>query len=86
MEFKKYTSEFSTNIKLALPVMTGSIGHLMVGLIDDIMVGRLGPIQLAATSLGNSLIFIAISIGIGFSFAITPLIAESDGENDAKKG
>ena len=65
--------------------MTGSIGHLLVGLIDDIMVGRLGPIKLAATSLGNSLIFIAISIGIGFSFAITPLIAESDGENDKNK-
>jgi len=66
--------------------MTGSIGHLLVGLVDDIMVGSLGPIKLAATSLGNSLIFIAISIGIGFSFAITPLISESDGENNPQKG
>ena len=86
MQLKIYTAEFRTNLRLAWPVMTGSIGHLLVGLIDDIMVGRLGPIQLAATSLGNSLIFIAISIGIGFSFAITPLIAESDGENNSKKG
>jgi len=86
MALRDYTKEFRTNIKLALPVMTGSIGHLLVGLIDDIMVGSLGPIKLAATSLGNSLIFIAISIGIGFSFAITPLIAESDGEDDIKKG
>lgn len=66
--------------------MTGSLGHLMVGLIDDMMVGRLGPTELAATSLGNSLIFIAISLGIGFSFAITPLIAEADGENNVEKG
>lgn len=66
--------------------MMGSLGHLLVGLIDDIMVGRLGPIELAATSLGNSLVFIALSIGIGFSFAITPLIAESDGEGDKEKG
>ncbi len=66
--------------------MTGSIGHLLVGLVDDIMVGHLGPIKLAATSLGNSLIFIAISIGIGFSFSITPLISESDGAKDYKKG
>lgn len=66
--------------------MMGSLGHLLVGLIDDIMVGRLGPVQLAATSLGNSLVFIALSIGIGFSFAITPLIAESDGEKDKEKG
>lgn len=66
--------------------MIGSLGHLLVGLIDDIMVGRLGPVELAATSLGNSLFFIAISIGMGFSFAITPLIAESDSEEDEKKG
>ncbi len=66
--------------------MMGSLGHLLVGLIDDIMVGRLGPVELAATSLGNSLVFIALSVGIGFSFAITPLIAESDGEGDMEKG
>jgi MATE family multidrug resistance protein len=83
---KNYTSEFKNNLKLATPIMMGSLGHLLVGLIDDIMVGRLGPIELAATSLGNSLVFIALSIGIGFSFAITPLIAESDGEGKKEKG
>ncbi len=62
------------------------LGHMTVGLFDDAMVGYLGAVELAATSLGNSLIFIAMSIGIGFSFAITPLIAESDGEKDTKKG
>lgn len=86
MILKNYTSEFKNNLKLATPIMMGSLGHLLVGLIDDIMVGRLGPIELAATSLGNSLVFIALSIGIGFSFAITPLIAESDGEGKKEKG
>ena len=86
MKLKDYTSEFKNNLKLATPIMMGSLGHLLVGLIDDIMVGRLGPVELAATSLGNSLVFIALSIGLGFSFAITPLIAESDGEKDKEKG
>ena len=66
--------------------MMGSLGHLLVGLIDDIMVGRLGAVELAATSLGNSLFFITLSVGLGFSFAITPLIAESDGEKNKEKG
>lgn len=66
--------------------MLGSLGHLLVGLVDDIMVGQLSPVHLAATSLGNSFFFIAFSIGLGFSFAITPLIAESDGANNIKKG
>jgi MATE family multidrug resistance protein len=66
--------------------MLGSLGHILVGLVDDIMVGRLGAVELAATSLGNSLFFIAFSLGVGFSFAITPLIAESDGEGNKDNG
>ena len=86
MKLKKYTSEFKNNIRLATPIMMGSLGHLLVGLIDDIMVGRLGAVELAATSLGNSIFFITLSVGLGFSFAITPLIAESDGEGNKEKG
>lgn len=66
--------------------MLGQLGHVLVGLADNIMVGQLGAAPLAAVSLGNSLIFIALSIGIGFSFAITPLIAEADGASDIEKG
>ena len=61
------------------------LGHTFVGFVDNIMVGQLGTAQLAAVSLGNSFIFIAMSIGIGFSTAITPLIAEADAEDHAVK-
>jgi MATE family multidrug resistance protein len=86
MNFRQYTKEFKTNLNLAIPVVMGSLGHVLVGLADDMMVGVLGPVELAATSLGNSLVFIAISIGLGFSFALTPLISEADGEQDYDKG
>lgn len=62
------------------------VGHTMVGLIDDIMVGKIGTTELAAVSLGNSFLFIAMSLGIGFSTAITPLVAEADGEGNVVKG
>ena len=81
-----YTKEFKYNLKLATPVMLGMLGHTFVSLVDNIMVGQLGSAELAAVSLGNSFVFIAMSLGIGFSTAITPLIAEADSENDFKKG
>ena len=62
------------------------LGHTLVGFVDNIMVGQLGTAELAAVSLGNSFLFIAMSLGIGFSTAITPLIAESDGEKNIQKG
>ncbi|SNR70992.1 multidrug resistance protein, MATE family [Maribacter sedimenticola] len=85
--FKAYTKEFSYNIKLSVPVILGMLGHTFVQLADNIMVGQLGTAELAAVSLGNSFVFIAMSLGIGFSTAITPLVAEADGaenKQDAK--
>ena len=76
MKLSIYTREFYYNMKLAYPVVIGMLGHTLVQLIDNIMVGQLGPTELAAVSLGNSFVFIAMSLGIGFSTAITPLIAQ----------
>jgi len=86
LQLEAYTKEFSKNLHLAFPVMMGQLGHVLVGLVDNLMIGRLGPAPLAAVSLGNSMVFIALSMGIGFSFAITPLIAEADGAKDIQNG
>ena len=66
--------------------MLGMLGHTFVSFVDNIMVGQLGSAELAAVSLGNSFIFIAMSLGIGFSTAITPLLAEADSEGNFSKG
>jgi MATE family multidrug resistance protein len=79
-----YKKEFSTNIRLAYPVILGMLGHTVIGVIDNIMVGRLGATQLAAVSLANSFVFIAMSAGIGFSTAITPIVAQGDAAKDVK--
>ena len=86
MQLKHYTKEFKYNWRLAAPVMLGMLGHTFVSFIDNIMVGQLGTAELAAVSLGNSFMFIAMSLGIGFSTAITPLIAEADSEENFTKG
>ena len=86
MLLTQYTKEFKYNWKLAAPVMLGMLGHTFVSFIDNVMVGQLGTAELAAVSLGNSFMFIAMSLGIGFSTAITPLIAESDTSKNFSDG
>ena len=76
-----YTKEFKYNLTLAYPVILGMLGHMFVSFADNIMVGQLGAAELAAVSLGNSFFFIAMSLGIGFATAITPLVAEADAAN-----
>lgn len=85
LNFSQYTKEFSYNLRLAYPVILGMLGHTLIGIVDNFMVGNLGSTELAAVSLGNSFIFIGLSLGIGFSTAITPLIAEADAEKDEAK-
>ncbi|TAI49378.1 MATE family efflux transporter [Flagellimonas allohymeniacidonis] len=84
--FQQYTKEFKYNLRLAYPVILGMLGHTFVAFADNIMVGQLGTAELAAVSLGNSFIFIAMSLGIGFSTAITPLVAEADGAGNQAGG
>ncbi len=84
MNLSIYIKEFKYNLKLAYPIIIGMVGHTLVAFIDNVMVGKLGTSQLAAISLGNSFIFLAMSFGIGFSTAITPLIAESNAKNNIK--
>ena len=61
--------------QLGYPVIIGQLGIIMMGVVDSLMVGKLGPAPLAAASLGNGLTFIVLIIGIGISMAVTPLVA-----------
>jgi MATE family multidrug resistance protein len=68
VNFSKYTQEFSYNLRLAYPIR--DVGHTIVGIVDNIMVGKLT--KLAAVSLGNSFFFYSHVIRYWFSTAITP--------------
>jgi len=64
-----------STIQLAYPVIIGQLGIIMMGVVDSLMVGKIGAAPLAAASLGNGMTFIILIIGIGVSLAITPLVA-----------
>ncbi|WP_353083610.1 MATE family efflux transporter [Flavobacterium sp.] len=85
MNISQYTKEFKYNLQLAYPVVLGMLGHTLIMIVDNIMVGKLGSTELAAVSLANSMIFVALSLGIGFSTAITPIVGEADAEKDSGK-
>jgi MATE family multidrug resistance protein len=55
VNLSQYFKEFSYNIKLAYPVILGMLGHTLIGIVDNFMVGKLGSTELAAVSLGTAL-------------------------------
>jgi multidrug resistance protein, MATE family len=85
MDYPLFRTHFRKNFSLAYPVMLSHFGQMMVGVADSVMVGRIGAVPLAAASLGNSVFVIFLVFGIGISFAITPLTAQSDGGGNRAK-
>ncbi len=82
--FMNYYQHFRKSIFLAFPIMLSQLGHIIVGVVDSLMVGRLGTEELAAVSLSNSFFGFVLLFGIGLSYGITPLIASAKGENKKK--
>lgn len=73
------------NLKLAVPVMLSNLGHVLMGLCDNIMVGHVSALSLAAAGLANVAFNVLLLFGIGVSYAITPLVATADGEGNDKR-
>jgi len=77
-----YKFHIKETLKLAYPVVIGQLGHMMLGVVDSLMVGRLGAVPLAASSLVNGLILLIMVLGIGMSVALTPLVAIAKGSEN----
>ncbi len=74
-----YKQHIKETVKLAIPVALGQLGQIMFGVVDSLMVGRVGAEPLAASALVNGLFFLIMVLGIGLSMAVTPLVAIAKG-------
>ena len=64
---------------LATPVVIAELGWMTMGMVDTLMVGRLGPEAIGAVGLGSAL-FIAIGIfGMGMLLGLDTLVSQSFG-------
>src|SRR5258707_11040029 len=61
---------------LAFPIMGGNILQIAYQLVDAFWVGRLGAAAVASVSVSMPLMFLMMSIGMGFTIAGSTLIAQ----------
>lgn len=79
---QKYRQDYSATIKIGVPIVLGQLGIVVVGLVDNIMVGHYSTADLAAASFVNSVFNIPILFGMGFSYGLTPLVGQFFGRGD----
>lgn len=71
--------ELRTLMALSLPVMTAQFGTMAMGVVDTLMVGRVGVESLAAAAMANAWIYAALLFGQGFLHGVDPLITQYHG-------
>ncbi|TKD45475.1 MATE family efflux transporter [Azotobacter chroococcum] len=71
--------ELRTLASLALPIIVAQLAHIAMGFVDTLMAGRVGPADLAAVALGNSLWVPTYLLTTGILLATTPKVAHLHG-------
>jgi MATE family multidrug resistance protein len=68
--------------RLSLPVVLTQLGMMTMGVVDTLMVGRLGVTELAASALANTWQWTWLSLGFGIVLGIDPMISQAHGRGD----
>ena len=71
--------ELKATLLLAVPLMAGQLGQMLIGLADTIMVGRLGPLELAASSFANIILWVPLVCGMGLMVAVSMRVSQARG-------
>lgn len=83
MNLAQYIPFYKRNLRLALPVVLSQIGQVTVQLVDNMMVGHVGTVELAASAFANNVFIIGMFFGMGITYGITPLVGKAFGNNNS---
>src|SRR5438270_407871 len=74
--------ELRAMIALAVPVVLSELGWMAQGVVDTIMVGKLGPAAIGAVALGNAVFYTPSLFGIGLLLGLDTLVSQAYGRRD----
>lgn len=75
-------AEARSTIRLAVPVVAAQLAQMSMGLVDTIMVGRLGKEALAGVALGNTVFFFLVVTSMGVVMAVGPMVSQAHGAGE----
>lgn len=83
--FQTYLPFYKRNLKVAVPVMLSQAGQVLVQQVDNMMVGAVGTLELAAAAFANSVFVLGLVFAMGFTFGMTPLVGHAFAKGDKEK-
>ena len=77
-------TELGPTCRLAGPVVLAELGWMAMGIVDTMMVGRIGPEAIGAVSIGNALFHTLSLFGVGLLLGLDTLVSQAYGAGDAE--
>ena len=74
-----FRRELRPMLSLAAPVVAAELGWVTMGIVDTIMVGRLGADAIGAAGLASNLFFTVAVFAMGLLLGLDPLVAQAFG-------
>ncbi|MCR6633211.1 MAG: MATE family efflux transporter [Magnetospirillum sp.] len=74
-----WRDEVKATLSLGWPLILTNLAQIAIGTTDTLMMGWLGPHDLAAGALGGNLFFAMLIPGFGLAMATSPLLAQTLG-------
>ena len=74
--------ELRAMVALAVPVVLSELGWMAQGVVDTIMVGKLGPAAIGAVAVGNAVYYVPSLFGIGILLGLDTLVSQAYGRRD----
>src|SRR5689334_25029347 len=72
-------SELKPMLALAAPVVLAELGWVTMGIVDTLMVGRLGAHAIGAVGLAGMIFFTVAVFAMGLLLGLDPLVAQAFG-------
>lgn len=86
MKPASWSSHIRETVLLGLPLIAAQLAQTALNVTNTLVLGRVGPEELAASVLGWQFFFVIWMFGSGFGFAVMPLVAGAIGSRDPRGG
>lgn len=71
-------------LTIAVPVVMAELGWMTMGVVDTVMVGRLGPQAISAAGVGNSMHIAFVIFGMATMLGLDTLVSHAYGRKDMR--
>jgi MATE family multidrug resistance protein len=76
---RSFWLESKATFLLALPLIVGQLGQMLMGVADTVMIGHVGVVPLAASTFANTLLMVPFLFGVGLLTSISIRVSQGRG-------